>query len=43
MIEGMMSTIITIWERLVIDLEMLYLSILRGRLSLQTQPIPILY
>jgi hypothetical protein len=40
--EGMMRTIIFIWEWLVIDLEMLYLSILRGRLSLQTQPIPIL-
>jgi len=37
-----MSFIITIWEWLVIDLEMLYLSILRGRLSLQTHPIPIL-
>lgn len=40
--EGMMSTIIIIWEWLVIDLEMLYLSVLRGRLSLQTQPAPIL-
>lgn len=39
--EGMMRTIIFIWEWLVIDFEMLVLSILRDRLSLQTQPIPI--
>jgi hypothetical protein len=38
-----MRTIIFIWEWLTIDWEILYLSILRGRLSLQTQPIPILY
>lgn len=38
----MMSKITKIWEWLVIDLEMLYHSDFKGRLSLQTQPIPIL-
>ncbi len=42
MIKRMKSEIIKIWDWLVIDFEKLMLSASKGRLSLQTQPIPIL-
>jgi len=42
MIKRMKSEIIKIWNWLVIDFEKLMLSTSKGRLSLQTQPIPIL-
>jgi hypothetical protein len=42
MIRIVRSEIIKIWDWLVIDFEKLMLSTSKGRLSLQTQPIPIL-
>jgi len=42
MIKIVRNEIIKIWDWLVIDFEKLMLSASKGRLSLQTQPIPIL-
>jgi hypothetical protein len=41
MIKIVRSEIIKIWDWLLIDFEKLMLSTSKGRLSLQTQPIPI--